>query len=707
LKCDVCHPTVKAQWCSKCIPVPSKYKHLWNFPAFNPIQAEAYKILKEDSRANIVVLSKTNTGKTTVLEMAIQRRIEKNRKGKILILEPLKALAREKVEALRKKFPLLNVVELTSDNSLGHGQERNRRLLETDIVVCSYEMLDVLTRQPFLYSYLDHIRMLAVDEVHELGDFSRGADLDGSITRFLIYKKDTGKHIQFIGLSATFSNYDTLKVYLEQFVPKVHVLTSEFSPIVAMVDKQITPYPPFQRLPALLKEIPNLLRNKGELMVMFLSKADTYKLVDRLNQQYGNGFARCHHADLSLTERAQVESDFRNRKFRVLVCTPTVLAGVNLPAQSILLDISYFNQNTFSKDVLPVQKITQAAGRVGRLPYYKTGFVKYICDWQVFRMAQAEVSKQNVCNGTILNKLDDVLNVELNMRTQMKSDLQKWYARTFSSRAWCENKVTTDANSDGDENHRLLQLFDATLVWLEAHGYIGIVGEQLSGTEKGDMAVKAKVRPMFLEHALDVFEKFKPEGEFTDENVIALTRLLFYDPHSDVVMNDKKLAAIKEQMEYVWLRTRRNSRKLDWSKQNDYSWISNIAMILRQLSYPLMFILKDEKKRQYLKYLVRSFEKGVVPINMIKLSMLLSKNGIHRVGNKRLIVLQMNGYTYKGLKKGKFPSRIMLPIETEDFTPLGQVTANKVEDWEEGARVYSIIPSAMVSRIVKTFRRRR
>lgn len=693
LNCDVCHPTVKAQWCSKCIPVPEKYKHLWNFPAFNPIQSEAYKILKENSRANIVVLSKTNTGKTQVMEMAIQRRLEKNRKGKILILEPLKALAREKVDSLKKKFPLLSILEMTSDINLGHGQERNKRLMQSDIVVCSYEMLDVMSRQPGLYSYLDFVTLLVVDEIHELGDWSRGADLDGSITRFLIYKKDMNRPIQFIGLSATFANSESLKIYLEQFVPEVHVLTSEFSPIQVSVDKQVSPYPPYQRVTAIMKEIPSLLRNKGELLVMFLSKADTQKVVGKVNQQYGNGFARYHHAELSLTDRAQIENDFRNRRFKVLVCTPTMLAGVNLPCQSILLDISYFNQNTFSKDVLPIQKITQAAGRVGRLPYYKTGFVKYICDWNVFRIAQAELSKPNVCNGTILNKLDDVLNVEVNMMTQMKEDLRKWFARTFSSRAANMNEEMINA------------LFNSTLVWLEAHGYIGIVGDQLSGTEKGDMAVKAKVRPMFLEHALDVFAKFTPEKKiFGDNDLIMLTRQLFESKYSDIVMNEKKVDAIREQMEYVWLRTRRNSRKLDWAKQNDYGWISNMAMSLRQLSYPLVFLLKDDKKIKYVRYLVRCYEKGIVPMSLVKLSTLLSKHGIQRIGNKRLIVLQMNGFTYKRLKKGRSPSKAKLPVITTDFTPLGQVTPKKVEEWDEGGRVYTILPPLTIKTISKTFR---
>jgi replicative superfamily II helicase len=694
-KCDVCHPTVKAVWCGKCIPVPSKYKHLWPFPAFNPIQTEAFKILKENSRANIVVLSKTNTGKTQIMEMAIQRRLEKNRKGKILILEPLKALAREKVDSLKKKFPLLSILEMTSDINLGHGQERNKRLMQTDIVVCSYEMLDVMSRQPGMYSYLNYVTLLVVDEIHELGDWSRGADLDGCITRFLIYKKDMNRPIQFIGLSATFSNSETLKAYLGQFVPEVHVLTSEFSPIQVSVEGQVTAYPPYQRLPALLREIPNMLKNKGELMVMFLSKADTQKLVERLNQQYGNGFARYHHSELSLTDRAQIENDFRNRRFKVLVCTPTMLAGVNLPCQSILLDISYFNQDTFSKDVLPIQKITQAAGRVGRLPYYKTGFVKYVCDWNVYRMAQSELAKPNLSNGTILNKLDDVLNVEINMQTQMKEDLRRWFTRTFSSRAANMNEEMINA------------LFNSTLVWLEAHKYIGIVGDQLTGTEKGDMAVKAKVRPMFLEHALDVFEKFKPEGKiFKDGDLLMLTQQLFTSPYSAVLMNNKKFDAIREQMEYVWLRTRRNSRKLDWTKQNDYGWISNMAMTLRQLSYPLIFILKDEEKRKYIRYLVRCYEKGVVPMNLIKLSMLLSKNGIQRIGNKRLIVLQMNGFSYKRLLKGKFPKRVSLPVATTDFTPLGQVTPKKVEEWDESDRVYTILPPLTIKLISKTFRRK-
>lgn len=694
MKCDMCHPEVQEKWCDKCMPVPKRYRSLFPFPAFNPIQTEAYRLLKANSRANLLVLSLTNTGKTAVAELAIQRRIEKERKGKVLILEPLKALAREKVERLKKIYPLFDIIEMTSDVDLGSGHKRNKNLLEADVIVCSYEMLDVMSRKMEIYSVLNRINLLIVDEVHELGDISRGADLDGSITRFLIYKKENSQRIQFIGLSATFDNSDNLKSYVEQFVKKVHVLTSDFSPIKVHVDKHIYTYPKFQRIPALMRVIPEYLNKKGELLVMFLSVGDTYKLTNKLNAEIEDGIAKFHNAQMAKEQRIKVDEEFRNREFKILVCTPTMLAGVSLPCQSIILDISYFNPETFSKSVLPIQKIKQAAGRVGRLPYYKEGYVKYICDWEVAKIAQAELLKPNICKGTIINKLDDVLNVEINMQTQDRNDLMIWYKKTFSSRS-----------SDLDEKN-LLEVFDATLNWLEAHRYIQIIGKRLIGTGKGEMAVKSKVRPMFLEHALKVFKEYKMDSKIiTDQDILTLTEKLFSVSISDVVMNEKKLDAIKEAMEYVWIRTRRNSRKIDWHRNNDYAWISNISMSIRQLSYPLNMLMSGKKKKLLLKYLNICFQKGIIPVDMIKLSRLLTKNHIQRVGNKRLLLLQLNGFTWENLKDGKVPRAFKLPVETDSLRPLGYSDNSDISRWEDRGYQYSIMPTSTIKRIRKMFRR--
>jgi len=690
--CNVCHPEVKAKWCKYCMPVPLRYRKIWSVPSFNPIQAEAYKLLKKNSKSNLLVLSKTGTGKTLIMELAIQRRIEKNRKGKILILEPLKALAKEKVDTLRKRFTWMTTIEMTSDVNLGHGIERNKKLLKADIVVCSYEMLDVMSRKPEIYSFLDKVNLLVVDEIHELGDHSRGADLDGCITRFLLYKKETNQPIQFIGLSATFDNPDDLKSYIEQFVPKVHVLTSDFSPIKVIVDSEIYSYPRFQRVPALMRLIPKMLNNKGELLVMFLSIGDTYKVVNNLNNLYPN-IARLHHADLKSYERERIEKDFRDRKFRILVCTPTMLAGVNLPCQSLILDVSYFNQETFQKDVLPIQKITQASGRVGRLPYYTTGYVKYICDHEVINLAKAEMMKKNICKGTILNKLDDILNVQINMQTQMIGALKKWYKKTFSSKS-------SDMHED-----KLEELFNATLTWLEAHNYIEITGKKLIGTTKGEITMKSKVRPMFLEHALEVLNEYKPvKGKFSDDDLLRLTEELFSTAVSDIPITERKMEAIKDNMQYQWLRTRKNSMTLDWNRNNDYQWISHISMALRQLSYPLSVLLEDKEKKKYLSYLRICYQKGIIPMNLIKLSRLLTKNHIQMIGNKRLILLQLNGFTYEALKEGKPPRLLRLPMHIEKpmHLPLPYCSPDMFA-WGMTGKEYDILPDSMVQKIRKVF----
>ena len=44
-----------------------------------------------------------------------------------------------------------------------------------------------------------------------------------------------------------------------------------------------------------------------------------------------------HHAGLSRGARACVEAAFRNRHLKVVSCTPTLAAGVNLPARLVVV----------------------------------------------------------------------------------------------------------------------------------------------------------------------------------------------------------------------------------------------------------------------------------------------------------------------------------------------------------------------------------
>ncbi|EQD36720.1 protein containing DNA/RNA helicase, partial [mine drainage metagenome] len=80
-----------------------------------------------------------------------------------------------------------------------------------------------------------------------------------------------------------------------------------------------------------------------------------------------------HHAGLSNPVRSSIESYFKKGELLVIVATPTLAAGVNLPARCVIIrDITRY-QNGRS-EYLPAREIFQMIGRAGRPKYDKEGY---------------------------------------------------------------------------------------------------------------------------------------------------------------------------------------------------------------------------------------------------------------------------------------------------------------------------------------------
>ncbi|MEM2025918.1 MAG: helix-hairpin-helix domain-containing protein, partial [Desulfurococcaceae archaeon] len=85
---------------------------------------------------------------------------------------------------------------------------------------------------------------------------------------------------------------------------------------------------------------------------------------------HGVGF---HHAGLSHVSRRTVEEAFRKRLLRVIYATPTLAAGVNLPARRVLVSIKRYDPTRGRKVNISVSEYKQMVGRAGRPKYDEIG----------------------------------------------------------------------------------------------------------------------------------------------------------------------------------------------------------------------------------------------------------------------------------------------------------------------------------------------
>jgi pre-mRNA-splicing helicase BRR2 len=100
------------------------------------------------------------------------------------------------------------VAELTGDHQLSREQ-----INETQLIVCTPEKWDIITRKGGERSYTQLVRLIILDEVHLLHD-DPGPVLEAIIARTIRTIETTQDAVRFVGLSETLPNYEDIATFL-------------------------------------------------------------------------------------------------------------------------------------------------------------------------------------------------------------------------------------------------------------------------------------------------------------------------------------------------------------------------------------------------------------------------------------------------------------------------------------------------------------
>ncbi|WP_048187319.1 DEAD/DEAH box helicase [Methanococcus voltae] len=376
-------------------------------------------ILEKDK--NFIISIPTASGKTLIGEMAFINHVlensPKNELGyipsgkKALFIVPLKALATEKFDEFREKY---NKFGLKIGISIG-DYDSKENLSRYDIIIMTSEKLDSLMRKKNT-TWLNDVSVVIIDEIHLLGDKERGGTLEIVLTKLKMLP------IQIIGLSATIGNSEELanwldaKLVVDTWRPvelkkglyhpdenKVNYYTIEDYKVVNGENGENKQIKPLKNFGSSKSEISNLIvdcvKNSGSCLVFCSSKRNAVseakkndlakyltndeqgelnnlsseilnvlekpsKTCEQLSECIKKGVA-FHHAGLAMKQRKLVEEGFRKRIIKVICCTPTLSAGLNLPCRrAIIRDTKRFDGKGFSN--IPNMEIQQCIGRAGR-----------------------------------------------------------------------------------------------------------------------------------------------------------------------------------------------------------------------------------------------------------------------------------------------------------------------------------------------------
>jgi len=356
---------------------------------------------------SILVSAPTASGKTLIAILAIIRHLSEKR-GKIVYLSPLKALASEKFNEFKKLGSVDICKNLKIQISTGDFDASEKNLGQNDILVLTNEKMDSIIRQGA--EWIDQISLVIADEVHLLGDDDRGPTLEIVLTKLKLLPKKP----QILALSATVTNADEIADWLE-----CKLVHSEWRPVplsegvydqgvVTMQDNKKYEIQTSIRGPSVDLGLDSL--NNGGQAILFaetrtrsvslatktseavsqtlnneeketlekisqkiLDDNEHTELVKTLASLIKNGVA-FHHAGLNSNCRDLIESEFRNKRIKILASTPTLAAGVNLPARRVVIaSLTRYDAKYGTNKPISILEYKQLCGRAGRPQYDKYG----------------------------------------------------------------------------------------------------------------------------------------------------------------------------------------------------------------------------------------------------------------------------------------------------------------------------------------------
>ncbi len=400
----------------------------------------------------LLIVAPSGSGKTLIGEIAAVDRILKQG-TKSVFLVPLKAIANEKYAEFTEKYSKLGI-----SIALRTGDIKDERLdvLKFDLIISTYERFDSLLRTVVEKeeNWLGTVGTIVIDEIHILNDYYRGPRLEGLINRLQLYASDT----QIIALSATIANPEELALWLNcNLVKSDHRPVPLAYEIVATADKIIT----------INKYVIETLKQNGQVLVFAKTRKEAqalarglttvlleHKLLDsdarvKLNNIFKNvemtqrakldrslisalrfGVAY-HHAGLALSTRKLVEDNFRDHLIKVVCCTTTLAAGVNLPAMTVIVkdcqvittdpNLIVGDDSLYWRNQLEPNLLHQILGRAGRPGYDDVGIGIILTPTNVDknRIEQYYFHRHN---GTLYPKYTNVKS-KLNQREELKEQV--------------------------------------------------------------------------------------------------------------------------------------------------------------------------------------------------------------------------------------------------------------------------------------------
>ena len=331
------------------------------FGKLNRLQQDAFR--EVSGGKSVLIIAPTGSGKTEAAVLPVFNEILENslKPISVLYVAPLKALNRDLLDRLEWWGRKLGVtVEIRHGDTSAYRKAKQTKN-PPQMLIITPETLGVILTVKSLRKHLENVKFVIVDEIAELVDNKRGAQLLLNLERLAEIAE-----FKRIGMTATVGNEDEVREWLKADTIvkpswkknyRFHVLYPKPDEKDEKLARELSLSP---EIAARLRLLWEIVEKYGKALIFTNTRQFAEILAHRL-KAWGKP-VEVHHGSLAKEARIKAERALKEGKIRALICTSSMELGIDIGDVDVV--IQYMSPRQVNR---LVQRAGRAKHRVGEV----------------------------------------------------------------------------------------------------------------------------------------------------------------------------------------------------------------------------------------------------------------------------------------------------------------------------------------------------
>jgi len=320
---------------------------------------------------NVLITAPTGYGKTLAAVLPVFELIAGKSEGlSILYIAPTKSLNRD---IYKRIVDFANYLGLSAE--IRHGdttasQKKKQAITPPNILITTPESLQSMFISEQMKANLRKVKFVIIDEIHELLDNKRGAQLSlglERLSRFADYKR--------IGISATIADMEEVKKFLcnTDECEIVNVSDRKETSIEVLKPNNSNDKKELAKKTGISVQLANSIFKIKELLgrakkaIIFVNTRQQAEILSySISKIFPELKIGLHHSSLAKKQRIMMEDELRDGSLKAIIATSSMELGIDVGSIDLVIQFMSPRQ---------VSKLVQRVGRSGHAYYKKSSGV--------------------------------------------------------------------------------------------------------------------------------------------------------------------------------------------------------------------------------------------------------------------------------------------------------------------------------------------